>query len=222
MTATTVHASYAELRRMAPDALRMAGMTLAQADEAAEMLAWTVASGAGTLEHLRAGATGRAPRLVGDRAVDLGGASLLEHGLRVLDFVCAEEACVRVEHARGAELAGYLARRGALRGYAVVAGAFAAWPREDGSAVHLVEGVPAERRVAELAARAAELGGLVFAARRVRGPLGPVPVLGQLADRVRSAVDNGLELEPDELAVLTGLAAALRVPSSQRSRTQAG
>jgi hypothetical protein len=56
----------------------------------------------------------------------------------------------------------------------------------------------------------------------VTAPLGAVPVHGEAEARVARTIAEGLELDPDDLAVLTGLAAMLRVPSSERSRTQAG
>jgi hypothetical protein len=222
VSVTTVHASFAELRRIAPDALRMAGLPLSQADEAAEMLAWTIASGADGLGHVRDAALGAgAPRLTGPRTVDLQGASLLELGMRIVDFACSDAGVLRVERAEGLIFLPYLARRGALRGYVVAAGSVVAWPLADRSGVRLVEGEPDDAVAAQVARQAAG-DGLVLATRRVTAPLGAVPVHGEAEARVARTIAEGLELAPDDLAVLTGLAAMLRVPSSERSRTQAG
>jgi hypothetical protein len=126
-----LHVAYPELVRMAPDALRAAGFSVAQADEAAEALAWTEAATGRALAFLRAEHVpdsrtpfgGARPRRNGPKAaVNLDGASLLETGSRLFDLACAltsggAAGQVLGWNVRGAVFVPYLAQRVATRGY---------------------------------------------------------------------------------------------------------
>ena len=130
--------SYPELIRAGPDVLRMAGLHLAQADEAVELFAATEALLGGSLEflarHRDAIRMRTRPRLVsrGPYAaeIDLGGATLLEWGIRVFQYGRSEAASsstsdapcehtIRVRRALGAVFVPYLVLDAARHGYAV-------------------------------------------------------------------------------------------------------
>jgi len=161
MTATTFRRAFPELRRTAPDVLRMAGVPLALADEGADLLIWTEAAVGGALaflrerRHERSGSPAvRSLTDAGDHVVvDLGGVSLLEMGLRAFDFACARAASgaagmAVLRDTAGPQFLPYLARRCAQRGYAVRA----TWdgeavPVRDGWSPSAVEAVPADGRV---------------------------------------------------------------------------
>ncbi|MBF8187682.1 hypothetical protein ITP53_18455 [Nonomuraea sp. K274] len=197
-----------ELRRYAPDMLRMVGIPLGQADETADMLVWTEAVTGGALRFLQ---THRArlnwiprprPRVVTESpekvVVDVRGGSLLEFGIRVFDFVCAETVAagsrwVQVRNVYGEVFLPYLIARAAERGVHVEAG--------DGLAM-----APSE-----------ESAGLTLQAMAT-DPAGAV-----LADPVYlDAVDCGIEIADDVFDSIIQLFEMLRVPTSERSRTHAG
>jgi hypothetical protein len=198
-----------ELRRYAPDALRMVGVPVGQADEVADMLVWTQA------------ATGAAVRFVQDNrarlnwqprprlrvveenddeiAVDARGGSLLEFGPRIFDFVQAETVAhgfrrARIVNVYGAVFLPYLVARAAERGIRVHA-SFPE-PSEEGS----------EPR-----------GELLLEASRVRADLGALQT-----EDYWTAVDRGIELTDADFATVVGLFEMLRVPTSERSRSHAG
>lgn len=197
-----------ELRRYAPDMLRMVGIPLGQADETADMLVWTEAVTGGALRFVQ---SHRArlnwiprprPRVAADSpeevVIDVRGGSLLEFGIRVFDFICAETLAagarrVRVRNVYGEVFLPYLIARAAERGVHVKAG--------DGPAAG-----PSE-----------ESAGLTLRAT-VTGPAGAV-----LADPAYlDAVDHGIEIADDAFDSVIQLFEMLRVPTSERSRTHAG
>ncbi|MEW2508215.1 hypothetical protein AB0878_47920 [Amycolatopsis sp. NPDC047767] len=198
-----------ELRRYAPDALRMVGIPIGQADEVADMLVWTQAvTGAAVkfVQDNRARLNWRPqprPRVVDENAdevvVDLRGGSLLEFGPRVFDFVQAETAAhgsrrVRARAVYGGIFLPYLVARAAERG------------------VHLDVSFP-ETPQGDFEPR----GELTIEATRVPATPGALQT-----DAYRSAVDRGIELSDADFTTVIGLFEMLRVPTSERSRTHAG
>jgi hypothetical protein len=209
------HIAVPELRRYAPDALRMVGIPIGQADETADMLVWTEATAGGAVRFLR---IHRARLLWVPRprirvvhsdadlvALDARGASLLEHGVRISDFVTAEalaHGCrrVRVHNAYGALFLPYVVARAADHGVAV--------------------NVTTEGRVEPTSDHGMEpRTDIVFdaepdsdAGRRGTGG----------SPAYHSAVERGIDLEPDDFTSLLQLFEMLRVPTSERSRSHAG
>lgn len=196
-----------ELRRYAPDALRMLGIPPGQADETADLLTWTEATGGHALEFVRRNrarllwAPRPRARIVGDRTdalvVDARGASLLEFGVRLADLVCAETLCpkpraVQVVSVWGTPFAAYLCAFAAERGVEVSA----EWaPDPDGL-----------DRPRELSLRGRSTA--------------PRPVNDDPA--YRASVAQGIPLIDEDFAEITQLFEMLRVPTSERSRLHAG
>lgn len=196
-----------ELRRYAPDALRMLGIPLGQADETADMLTWTEATGRRAIEFVR---RHRARLLWKPRArarvvadgpdalvVDARGASLLELGVRLADLVYSETVRptprpVRVVAVWGTPFVPYLCAISAERGIEVAADLA---PDPDG------RDLPRELWL--------------------RGQLTtPRPVNAEPA--YRAALAGGIPLSEDDFAEITQLFEMLRVPTSERSRSHAG
>jgi hypothetical protein len=280
-----VHVSLPELRRIGPDALRGAGLPLAQADEAALMVTWTEAAIGGALAEVGA-LRGRPPSTPGGLAirtvdagtvlVDAGGRGLLELGVRIADFACAEAAArpgarVVVRDTSGARFVPYLVRRCAFLGYRAVGryvagapdadapSAAAAWPREpargrDRRLVVVRAPGAQSARAHALAAIDDDLhdllggdaDGLVLSCDRPTAAGADRSAgddLGSGASRVArdaarlaaeagadaasearfvTALRDGLVVDAAHHAAFTALAAAIRVPTSERSRAQAG
>lgn len=218
----TVRTSVPELRRLAPDALRMAGLPLGQSDESADLLVWTEIVTGGALRFLRL----NRPRILssprpmpavthtapGIAHVDAHGGSLLEHGIRIVDFARGEAAVnsgatVTVSHTYGSLFLPYFAWRCDQYGYTTSFTALdstgAAMPPD-----------PAERRV--------------DVRMDVSPPDEPTNRRPQLSDPTtapepyRRAVDEGLDVNEGDFASFNELFEMLRVPTSERSRTHAG
>lgn len=276
--------SLPEMRRIGPDALRSAGLHLAQADEASLMVVWTEAAVGGALEAVAAHAAATASRgaiavetrPAGGAVVDAGGRGLLELGVRIADFACAEAgarpgAPVVVRSTSGACFVPYLLRRCAAKGYRAVARyvpgpgtnaapavwAAAACPRPAaGGAGRLVilRTQPAEPPVAAgavdgelLRATHPGLDVVLIACDRppaadgqealgaCEPPHGASHVeenarrLSASPDadargeaRFREAMRTGLDVDAGHWRAFTALAAQIRIPTSERSRAQAG
>jgi hypothetical protein len=136
MSDGTMHVSVPELRRMAPDALRMSGLLRSQADECAEALVWTEAAFGGAISHLADSKNSlgllkkgglkclRSPNGI---SVDARGGSLLEVGIRVFDFAWATARAenghsrVLLKNVNGFRFLPYLVLHYAKQGAMVVA-----------------------------------------------------------------------------------------------------
>ncbi|MFC5745748.1 hypothetical protein [Actinomadura rugatobispora] len=196
----TTNIAVPELRRYAPDALRMVGVPLGQADETADMLVWTEAVTGGALRFVQ---TNRArlnwsprprPRVIAETpeeaVVDARGGSLLEFGIRIFDFACAEAAAagsrqVRVRNVYGAVFLPYLVARAAERDVRVEV-------------------------------RGPDSGELTL--RATTGGAGE----GLDTPAYRNAVDHGIDIDERDFDTVTQLFESLRVPTSERSRSHAG
>lgn len=189
-----------ELRRYAPDALRMAGIPIGQSDEVAEMFVWTEAVRGDALTFLRRsrarlrwepGPRMRVTAEDTDRVrVDARGGSLLQFGLRIFDFVEAEvhvrgTRTVEIDNVYGEAFLDYLIARSAERGVA----ASATWT---GPTLTLQ----------------------AFSAKPRSG--------ARRTDAFLAAVDDGLDIADEDFADFTALFEMLRVPTSERSRSHAG
>lgn len=196
-----------ELRRYAPDALRMLGIPVGQADETAELLTWTEATGGraiGFLRRHRARLLWRPrprARIIADDpdglVVDARGASLLELGVRLADLIYSETLRpkprpIRVVAVWGAPFVPYLGAISAERGVKVAAD-LAPDPRgEDLPRELWLHGHPTTPRPTN-------------------------------ADRAyRAALEHGISLSQEDFAEITQLFEMLRVPTSERSRSHAG
>jgi hypothetical protein len=198
-----------ELRRYAPDALRMVGIPLGQADEIADMLVWTEVVTGGALRFVQ---TNRArlnwiprprPRVVTETpeevVVDIRGGSLLEFGIRIFDFVCAETVAagsrrVRVRNVYGAVFLPYLIARAARRGVHVEA---------DSDSPN----AGASENCAELMLQAKATG---------------VAGAGLDTPAYLDAIDHGIDIDDHDFDTVIQLLEMLRVPTSERSRSHAG
>lgn len=196
-----------ELRRYAPDALRMLGIPLGQADETAELLTWTEATGGRAIEFVR---RHRArllwkprprARIVSDGpeelVVDARGASLLELGVRLADLVCGEAMRpdprpIRVVAVWGTPFVSYLRAISAERGIEVSADLA---PDTDGLDVPR-----------ELSLRSNRT-----APRRL-----------DTDPAYRASLAQGIAMSEEDFTEITQLFEMLRVPTSERSRSHAG
>src|SRR5262245_16797776 len=126
MSASYVRLAVPEIRRMAPDALRMLGLPMGQAEEASEAVVWTEAVVGGALRFLRLHSARLLwvprPRVALYRQgrsawlVDARGGSLLEFGRRITDFARCEASSatpvtLRVRNTYGAVFVPYLISR---------------------------------------------------------------------------------------------------------------
>lgn len=204
-----------ELRRYAPDALRMVGIPLGQADETAEMLVWTEAVYGGALRFVQ---QNRARlhwvprprmRVVSETADEINldgrGGSLLELGIRLMDFVCAEALAhgsrrILVENVYGPVFMPYLMACAAERGVQVTAG----W-----------DVLPSGRSATDREPRSTMT--VDASVRR-----GARPEDGRDCEGFRNAVETGIDLDDDDFASIVQLWEMLRVPTSERSRSHAG
>lgn len=211
--------SVPELRRLAPDALRMAGLPLGQSDESADLFVWSEVMTGGALRFLRLNRArllwSPRPRPVvthtgeGTAQVDARGGSLLELGIRIADFARGEAAgrsgaTVTVSHTYGSLFLPYLAWRCGRFGYD------ASFTALDG---------------AELTADPDERRTDVRLELSVADPPTDPPRLSDPAaapERYRRALDEGLDVDADDFASFNELFEMLRVPTSERSRTHAG
>jgi hypothetical protein len=241
---TPVRVAYPELRRTAREALRGAGLPLAQADEAADMLVWTEAASGGGLAFVRSGALAKPvrPRLSDEGTlVDCGGASLLAVGLRIADYALAaaqqgQPLRLAVHDTTGAEFLPYTARHAARLGCSVIA-AYAD-VGGGGALSLLVEAQsgdrprlavwrdgdhapsPADGRVTFVCGRAP----ISVLRRHGRVPDPPPDVPADIAwdARAADALARGLDVASEDYAAFTACSSLLRVPTSERSRAQAG
>jgi hypothetical protein len=213
MTAERARVSVAELRRVLPDALRMLGIPLGQADSVAEMVIWTAAISTGALTFLRRRRAQMLwvprPRAVisnrddGCIEVDARGASLLEFGQPIFDLAVAEAITagptdIRVHRTYGDLFLSYLTWRAARQGVDVTI-AKATGDESDGGAAAFAEG-------------ALELSAVATAAGAGTAPPG-----GYL-----DAVRDGIWLDRGDFDFLMAQFEMLRVPTSERSRSHAG
>lgn len=210
----TTNIAVPELRRYAPDALRMVGIPLGQADETADMLVWTEAVHGAALRFVQ---NNRArllwvprPRIrvvtesADEVVLDARGGSLLEFGVRIFDFVCAEALVsgarrVRVRNVYGVVFLPYLFACSADRGVRVVAD----WDSREES---LLDGSPESGIVLTLDATVHEN----FKPDGIDCP------------SFRDVVEAGIDLDEDDFASIVELWEMLRVPTSERSRSHAG
>jgi hypothetical protein len=218
MSATTtrpgVRVSVSELRRVLPDALRVMGIPLGQADSIAEMAIWT-ASRSGDVFALmrrrRAQMLWRPrPRAVVARCdagaveIDARGAGLLELGPAIFDCAVScvgagETIEVRVHRTYGDLFLPYLVWRAGRQGVRV--------------------------RVLEPTRDSADGGQAAFRSDALRLALsGQAPDPAALAPPAEylHAVRHGIHLTPDDFEFLMSQFEMLRIPTSERSRSHAG
>jgi hypothetical protein len=198
-----------ELRRYAPDLLRVFGVPIGHADEVADTLVWTEAAVGGAASFIREQRarlfwTPR-PRLlvVSEEAnvcvIDARGGSLLEFGTRIIDYLVARvrvngRTTVRVEQTYGDVFIPYLTHLAANRGVRLeVAPESPARP----TTTTAFTGAPSD-----VASDSAEI-----AAWRAR---------------YAESVEQGIRMSPEDFTTVTGLFQMLRVPTSERSRAHAG
>lgn len=212
MRAESIRVSVAELRRVLPDALRMHGIPLGQADTVAEMVLWTAAVSEGTFAFLRRRRAqmlwSPRPRAVisnrgpGAIQIDARGASLLELGQPIFDAVVAEAltagpAEARVHRTYGDLFLPYLVWRAGGQGVEVTVDR-PTGDEEDGGAAAFAEDV------------------LVLSATAAGEPVTAPPAA------YLEAVRGGIPLEPEDFEFLNAQFEMLRVPTSERSRSHAG
>lgn len=153
MSADTIRISYGELNRLAPEALRMLGISFGHVDGAVEGFVWTEAVLAQGLRLFanasdgiepRAGGPGCSVKIAGDGSnwtkIDLGGLNLLVGAGRVADFVASDAAHgaphkVRVVGTSGGVMVPYIAYRLAKLGLS----ATLHWSDTKASAIVLAE-----------------------------------------------------------------------------------
>lgn len=212
---SAVRMSVGELRRVLPDALRVMGIPLGQADSIAEMVLWTATTADGTFAFLR---RRRAqllwvprPRaiVVADprprtRVVDARGASLLELGPAIFDYCCAEAlndgaVTVRVHRTYGDLFLPYLIWRSAAIGVDVTVAQATNDGTDGGASVRAEDAL-----VVEAAPRPAGLDAPDWPEGYERG------------------VEEGVVLVADDFRFLMEQFEMLRVPTSERSRSHAG
>lgn len=214
MTAERARVSVAELRRVLPDALRMVGIPLGQADSVAEMVIWTEAMSTGAFAFLRRRRAQMLwvprPRVVisnredGCVEVDARGGSLLELGQPIFDLAVAEVLTagptdIRVHRTYGDRFLPYLVWRAARQGVDVT--------------VSKATGDDLDGGTAAFAEDALELSA-VLAAPDDRATALP----GGYLDAVR----DGIWLDRVDFDFLMAQFEMLRVPTSERSRSHAG
>lgn len=214
MTAGQVQVAIPELRRMAPDALRMAGIPLGQADETADMFVWTEAVTGRSLRFLRLNRSrllwSPRPRLAvvsegsHETVLDARGGSVLDFGVRVANFACGEAASgspvtVLLDNTYGSLFLPYLMWRSGVWGYEARA-------RVVGSN-------------GDTQAEPPDVEPLV----RVRLEVAPsrrgAPCL---PDAFCVGLDDGLTVAKEDFMAFNKLFEMLRVPTSERSRSHAG
>jgi hypothetical protein len=213
MTAERARVSVAELRRVLPDALRMVGIPLGQADPVAEMVIWTAAMSTGAFAFLRRRRAQMLwvprPRAVisnrnnGCIEVDARGASLLELGQPIFDLAVAEAITagptdIRVHRTYGDLFLPYLAWRAARQGVDVT--------------VTKATGDETNGGAAAFAEDALQLSAVATAADATT----TLPVC------YLDAVRDGIWLDRVDFDFLMAQFEMLRVPTSERSRSHAG
>jgi hypothetical protein len=210
----TTNIAVPELRRYAPDALKMVGIPAGQADDCADMLTWTEAVVGGAVrfvQHNRARLlwTPRPrARIISETAggivVDARGGSLLELGVPIFDFICAEamahgQRLMRVNNVYGRIFLDYLTARCAQRDVL--------------TDTQLLGG----EHVSKTAEPATDL-----TVHAVAGTADPDLASGLDTAAYRRAQAHGIELADEDFRTITELFEMLRVPTSERSRSHAG
>jgi hypothetical protein len=203
-----------ELRRYAPDALKMVGIPAGQADDSADMLTWTEAVVGGAVHFLQRNRarllwTPRPrTRVVSETSsqivVDARGGSLLELGIPIFDYICAEaiiggQRALRVNNVYGQVFLDYLVARCAHRGVLI-------------ETTILPDGPPASEAEGTI--------GLLVHASASAGQKKTAEGLDTAA--YRQAVARGINLTDEDFHTITSLFETLRVPTSERSRSHAG
>lgn len=211
--ATDVRVSVSELRRVLPDALRVMGTPLGQADSIAEMAIWTATqtdAAIGFLRRRRAQILWRPrPRaVISARSesvveIDARGASLLELGPCIFDCAVAQATgpatlTARVHQTYGGIFLNYLVWRARAQGF---------W-------------VDVVKRCGDASYQGrAEFGqdALILAIERLSDP--PQPAL---PDAYLHALRHGIYLTREDFDFVMSQFEMLRVPTSERSRSHAG
>ncbi|MPZ63273.1 MAG: hypothetical protein GEU93_18705 [Propionibacteriales bacterium] len=215
-----VRVAVPELRRMAPDVVRILGLPLGQADETAEMVAWTEAAVGGALRFIHENRArllwSPRPRVTlvtrrsHESTLDAGGGSLLEFGVRIADFACAEassfgHARVVVRKTYGSVFVPYLAWRARRLGCGLAVrqpGTGGAGARADASPEGLFD--------------------LELLAECATGESDPPDADPSLRSRHDASVREGVAVAPEDFRSFVQLFEMLRAPTSERSRTHAG
>lgn len=224
MSTPHVRLALPEIRRMAPDALRMLGVPIGQAEETSEAVVWTEAVIGGALRFLRLHSTRMLwvprPRVAVHRQgnsawlVDARGGSLLEFGMRIMDFARSEAASatslkLRVRNTYGTIFLPYLFSRIDEHGYSASA---LPSPRE-GCAKPMRGDLPESRHDVDLHVTQASSGPQA-------STLGEIP--HDADERFRSAMSHGVSVSEVDAQALMDRFEHLRVPTSERSRSHAG
>ncbi|MGY4647032.1 hypothetical protein [Mycobacterium sp. URHB0021] len=205
-----------ELRRYAPDALKMVGIPAGQADDCADLLTWTEAVVGGAVQFVqrnrarllwtprpRARVVSETP---GEVVVAARAGSLLELGIPIFDFICAEarthrQRLVRVNSTYGLVFLDYLTARCAHRGVVIDIQIVTGGDQSPESTDPVLD--LAVHAVADTAAEPDSTPGLDTPA-------------------YRQALAHGIELSDEDFHTITSLFEMLRVPTSERSRSHAG
>ena len=213
MTSERTRVSVPELRRVLPDALRMVGIPLGQADSIAEMLIWTAVMSPDAFAFLRRRRAqllwAPRPRAIiasrgdGSVEIDARGASLLELGPPIFDLTVAEALTagatdIRVHRTYGDLFLPYLIWRAGRQGVEVTVSK-PTGDELDGGAAAFAEDA---------------LGLSAIRARPDRAAALPA--------RYLDAVRDGIQLDELDFEFLMAQFEMLRVPTSERSRSHAG
>lgn len=227
-----VRVGYPELRRIVPDALRSVGVPATITAEAAELTTWTeAATGTGieSLLDLHGGGCELTAVEVSQGTIALGGQSLVLLGVRIAEYAAlasADPTTLRLTGARHPGvlpyLSAFLARRGLCSALSVVGGDGRDRAVVWGSPDHVGGGVFVDRAFLESVRRDPRVrADAVLSVSR-----DPMPETAADVEDVTSAVDRcreqGILVDPDKYRALLAASASLRVPNSERSRSQAG
>lgn len=225
-----VRMGYPELRRVVPDVLRAVGVPAAITAEAAELVTWTEAAtgtGVSSLLDLRRVYEMNTVQ-ISERTIDLHGQSLILLGVRVAEYVTInsdESISLKLNGALHPGVLPYLsallARRG-LRSMFSIVDAF--HPRDViwGTTGPAGETVLVDRRF--LASLRHDPYGLADVILTVhRSPLrGMSSEAEDVTRKVRECQEHGIQIDSDQHRDLLAASASLRVPTSERSQSQAG
>lgn len=198
-----------ELRRYAPDMLRVLGIPIGLSDEVADTLVWSEAAIGGAVRFVQV----NRPRLFWtprprlrvlteddlESVIDARGGSLLEFGARIIDYAVARarnlgSATVHVDQTYGEIFIPYLRHLAEYRGMRVEIAAFNTADRT---------------------------GRITFVATPIGEGAGSPEVAGWRRAYQKS-VASGLDMTQEDFTTVTELFEMLRVPTSERSRTHAG
>lgn len=238
MAGKQMHVSYGELVRSATEAIRGLGFVFGQADDAAECFVWTecvVGKGFSLLRQAdkHKPANGwqklRLVRREGPR-VDMvaHAAPLLTSAARVADFARAEAAVhgfcsVEIQGGFGGWAVPYIANRIAGGNF----GCRATWLRaaddddESGSIVVCAQNQQVGLKPLTDSPNA-EFNGLSLQVYGHHQPDWDLTTALSPSLKVARAIDVGFEVDQATFAIMGSLTGRLRVPSSDRSRNQAG